>query len=242
MLVLKEISKNYEEKVVLDNVNITLPKGKMVCLLGKNGVGKSTLIKIITGILFQDKGIAEISGYNIIDNPIEYKSKFGYVSDDYNIFLNLTGLEYLNFIADIYNIEQNLAVNKIAKLTEYLEVKKDLNERMCTYSKGMKQKIMIVAAIIHSPDLLILDEPFNGLDPESVYKVKELLKLLVKENKTVLFSTHILELAENLSDIVLILNDKNIVSNLEMETFSKDKNNNLEKVFLDVTKSKQKEY
>lgn len=242
MLTLKEVSKNYGEKDVLNNVNINLPEGKMVCLLGKNGIGKSTLVKIITGILIQDKGTVEIGGYNIIDNPIEYKSKFGYVSDDYNNFLNLTAIEYLNFIADIYDIEQDVAEEKIGELAEYLEIKKDLNQRISTYSKGMKQKIMIIGSIIHSPDILILDEPFNGLDPESVYKVKELLKSLTKKNKTVLFSTHILEIAENLSDIVLILHDKNIVSNLDMKVFSENKNNNLEKIFLDITKSKQKEY
>ncbi|MGV2804773.1 ATP-binding cassette domain-containing protein [Clostridium perfringens] len=237
MLVLENINKSYGNKVILEDINLIIPKGKMVCLLGKNGVGKSTLIKIITGISLQDKGISKISGYSITDNPIDYKLKFGYVSDNYNNFLNLTGLEYLNFICDIYDIEENLAKSNINKLSEYLDIKNDLNQRICKYSKGMKQKIMIIGAIIHMPELLILDEPFNGLDPESVYKVKKILKKFVKEeNKTVLFSTHILEVAENLSDIVLILNNKKIISNLDMTKLLKDETFHLEKLFLELTK------
>lgn len=238
MLVLKDISKRYGNKEILTNINISIPKGKMISLLGKNGMGKSTLIKIITGILFQDKGSSEIDGYNIIDNPIEYKSKFGYVPDDYNIFLNLTGLEYLNFICDIYNIDADFARREIDELSRYLEIEKYLDQKISSYSKGTKQKIMFISSIIHNPELLILDEPFNGLDPISVHNVKNLLKEFVNQGKTVIFSTHILEIAENLSDIVLILHDKNIVANIKIVDLLKDKDNNLEKIFLDLTKEK----
>ena len=231
----KNLTKSYGENIVLKNIDLNIPCGKIVSFLGKNGAGKSTTIKIIIGLLTCDTGVVTINGFNIKENSVEYKTSFGYVPDDYNIFPNLTGFEYLNFLADMYKINNLDRTKRIRYLSKILDMEKYLNSRIGSYSKGMKQKIMIIGALMHNPKVLILDEPFNGLDPESIYVVKSLFHDIVKDNRTIFFSTHILDMAENLSDIVIILDEGKIVFNSEINTI-KLSNKSLEDVFLEKTK------
>lgn len=236
MINIKNLKKSYGKNIVLKDINLNIPCGKIVSFLGKNGAGKSTTIKIIIGLLTCETGTVTINGLNIKENPIEYKTSFGYVPDDYNIFLNLTGLEYLNFLADMYRINKLDRTNRISYLSKILDMEKYLNSRIESYSKGMKQKVTIMGAIIHNPKVLILDEPFNGLDPESIYVVKNLFHDIVKDNRTIFFSTHILDMAENLSDMVIILDDGKIVFNSEINDI-KSSNKSLENIFLEKTKN-----
>jgi ABC-2 type transport system ATP-binding protein len=238
MIEIKNVSKSYVKgKKSIDNLNLEIKDGEIFGFLGPNGAGKTTTIKMITGILDIDEGDILIDGTSIQKNPIEAKKKFGFVPDSPDIFLKLKGIEYLNFIADIYNVSENTRKEKIETLAKKFEIYSDLDSKIQSYSHGMRQKIIIIGALLHSPKNWILDEPMTGLDPKSSHDLKELMRENAKNGNSVFFSTHVLEVAEKLCDRIGIINKGKLIfvgTYEEMKEKFKE-NASLEELFLEIT-------
>ena len=212
MININHISKTFTgDNKAVDDLTLTIPDGEIIGFIGPNGAGKTTTIKMMTGILESDTGSIELNGINIVKNPIEAKKQIGFVSDDADIFLRLKGIEYLNFMADIYDVDNIDRKTRITKLSEEFDMDKALNDKIISYSHGMRQKIMIMGVLICNPKIWILDEPMTGLDPTSSYKLKQMMKDHASKGNTVFFSTHVLEVAEKLCDKVAIINKGKIV-------------------------------
>lgn len=238
MIELKNINKSYDgKKNAVDELNITIEPGQIVGFIGPNGAGKTTTLRMLTGLLTPDSGSVTINGIDIATNPIKAKQQFGFVSDDPNAFLKLKGLEYLNFIADIYGVNSEDRLERIQRYTKLLDIDHALNNKINSYSHGMRQKIMVIAQLIHNPNLLILDEPLTGLDPQSSFALKELMKDRAKDNKSVFFSTHVLEVAEKLCDQIIIINHGKVLYTGTLSNLKSQYNDlSLEEIFLEVTK------
>lgn len=238
MIELKNINKSYDgKKNAVDELNITIEPGQIVGFIGPNGAGKTTTLRMLTGLLTPDSGSVTINGIDIATNPIKAKQQFGFVSDDPNAFLKLKGLEYLNFIADIYGVNSEDRLERIQRYTKLLDIDHALNNKINSYSHGMRQKIMVIAQLIHNPNLLILDEPLTGLDPQSSFALKELMKDRAKDNKSVFFSTHVLEVAEKLCDQIIIINHGKVLYTGTLSVLKSQYNDlSLEEIFLEVTK------
>lgn len=238
MIELKNINKSYDgKKNAVDELNITIEPGQIVGFIGPNGAGKTTTLRMLTGLLTPDSGSVTINGIDIATNPIKAKQQFGFVSDDPNAFLKLKGLEYLNFIADIYGVNSEDRLERIQRYTKLLDIDHALNNKINSYSHGMRQKIMVIAQLIHNPNLLILDEPLTGLDPQSSFALKELMKDRTKDNKSVFFSTHVLEVAEKLCDQIIIINHGKVLYTGTLSNLKSQYNDlSLEEIFLEVTK------
>ena len=238
MIEIKNVSKSYVKgKKTLDNLNLKIKNGEIFGFLGPNGAGKTTTIKIITGILDADEGDVLIDGKSITDSPLEAKKNFGFVPDNPDMFLKLKGIEYLNFMADVYEVSTEKRKEKIEELTKKFEIYNELNNPIQSYSHGMRQKIVICGALLSEPKNWILDEPMTGLDPKSSYDLKEMMREHAKSGKTVFFSTHILEVAEKLCDRVGIINKGKLVfvgTLDEMKERFKE-NGSLEELFLEIT-------
>ena len=240
MIEIKNVSKSYiKGKKILDNLNLEIKNGEIFGFLGPNGAGKTTTIKIITGILNADEGDVLIDGKSITNNPLEAKKSFGFVPDSPDMFLKLKGIEYLNFMADVYEVSTEKRKEKIEELTKKFEIYKDLNNQIQSYSHGMRQKIVICGALLSEPNNWILDEPMTGLDPKSSYDLKEMMREHSKSGKTVFFSTHILEVAEKLCDRVGIINKGKLVfvGTLEEMKEKFKENGSLEELFLEITEN-----
>lgn len=221
----------------VNDIDLVIPDGKIIGFIGPNGAGKTTTIKMMTGILECDQGNIELNGVDIAKNPIEAKKQIGFVSDDADIFLRLKGIEYLNFMADIYNVSVSERKERIISLSQEFEMEKALNDKIISYSHGMRQKIVIMGVLLSNPKIWILDEPMTGLDPKSSYKLKQMMKDHAKRGNTVFFSTHVLEVAEKLCDKVAIINQGKIVYYGTLEEL-KDMYqgiDNLEEIFMKVT-------
>ena len=240
MIEIKNLSKSYKKgKKVIDNLNLEIKNGEIFGFLGPNGAGKTTTIKMITGILGIDEGDILIDGKSIIKDPIEAKKAFGFVPDNPDMFLKLRGIEYLNFIADIYEISTEERISRIDELSKKFEMQTVLNNKMQSYSHGMRQKMIIMGVLLHNPKNLILDEPMTGLDPRSSFDLKQIMKEHAKENNTVFFSTHILEVAEKLCDRVGIINKGKLIFVGTYEEMKKEfrKNASLEELFMEITEN-----
>jgi ABC-2 type transport system ATP-binding protein len=238
MIEIKNVSKSYKKgKKVIDNINLEIRDGEIFGFLGPNGAGKTTTIKMITGILDIDEGDILIDGNSIKTNPLEAKKRFGLVPDNPDIFIKLKGIEYLNFIADIYKISEEERIEKIKNLSKQFEMENVLNNKIQSYSHGMRQKIVIMATLLHDPQNLILDEPMTGLDPRSSFDLKRIMRERTKQNKSVFFSTHILEVAERLCDRVGIINRGRLVFIGTYEEMKREfnKNASLEELFMEIT-------
>lgn len=238
MIEIKNVSKSYVKgKKSIDDLNLEIKNGEIFGFLGPNGAGKTTTIRMITGILDADEGEILIDGNNIKKNPLEAKKSFGFVPDSPDIFLKLKGIEYLNFMADIYDVNVQSRKNKIEELTKKFEIYENLNEQIQSYSHGMRQKIVICGALISEPKNWILDEPMTGLDPKSFFDLKEMMRSHAKSGKTVFFSTHILEVAEKLCDRVGIINKGKLVFVGTFEELKEKfkENGSLEELFLEIT-------
>lgn len=238
MIEIKNVSKSYKKgKKVIDNINIEIRDGEIFGFLGPNGAGKTTTIKMITGILDIDEGDILIDGNSIRTNPLEAKKRFGLVPDNPDIFIKLKGIEYLNFIADIYKISEEERIEKIKNLSKQFEMENVLNNKIQSYSHGMRQKIVIMGTLLHDPQNLILDEPMTGLDPRSSFDLKRIMREHTKQNKSVFFSTHILEVAERLCDRVGIINRGKLVFIGTYEEMKREFNKkaSLEELFMEIT-------
>ena len=240
MIEIKNVSKSYKKgKKVIDNINFKINNGEIFGFIGPNGAGKTTTIKMITGILDLDEGDILIDGNSIKKEPIEAKKKIGFVPDNPDFFLNLKGIEYLNFIADIYEVSSQKRKESIEELSKLFEMEYDLNNKIKSYSHGMRQKIIIMGVLLHEPQNLILDEPLTGLDPKSSFDLKKILREYAKKNKTVFFSTHILEVAEKLCDRLAVINKGKILFIGTYEEMKKKFSNegSLEEVFMEITEN-----
>ena len=238
MISFKNVSKSYVKgKKSVDNLNFEVKDGEIFGFLGPNGAGKTTTIKMLTGILDIDEGYILIDGKSIKTESLEAKKQFGYMPDSPDVFLKLKGIEYLNFIADIYGISEHDRKEKIESLSKQFEIYDDLNSQMQSYSHGMRQKLMIVSALMHNPKNWILDEPMTGLDPKSSFDLKEMMKKHKEAGNAVFFSTHVLEVAEKLCDRIGIINKGKL---LFVGTYDEMKNKlkenaSLEELFLEIT-------
>lgn len=237
MLEIKNFSKSYSnDKIVVDDISLKVDNGDIFGFVGHNGAGKTTTIKSIVGILSFEKGDILIDGISIKDNPIACKKNIAYIPDNPDLYDHLKGIEYLNFIADVYGISVEKREELIKKYADIFEITKNLGDIISSYSHGMKQKLVIISALIHKPSLIILDEPFVGLDPKSTKDVKDIMKELCKENVTFFFSSHVLEVVEKLCDEVAIIKDGKI---LEVGSVDKIKGNkDLTDAFLEKTYEK----
>ena len=240
MIELKNISKEYKKgKKVIDNLNMTVNDGEIFGFLGPNGAGKTTTIKMMTGILDIDNGDIIIDGKSIKTNPIEAKMSMGLVPDSPDAFLKLKGIEYLNFMADVYEISSDDRKNRINELSEKFEIANVLNNKIESYSHGMRQKIVIIGALLHNPKNWILDEPMTGLDPKSSFELKKLMREHVNKGNTVFFSTHILDVAERLCDKIGIFDKGKLVFVGTYEEMKKElkENKSLEELFMEIIKN-----
>ena len=240
MIEISNVTKSYNNiSNAVENLNLTINDGEIFGFLGPNGAGKTTTIKMITGIIAQDKGEIKINGINTKESPIESKKQFAFVPDSPDMFLRLKGLEYINFMADIYEVPKATRKDRIEKLAERFDMASALGDKIQTYSHGMRQKIVIMGALIHDPSVWILDEPLTGLDPKSSFVLKEMMKEHANSGKTVFFSTHVLEVAEKLCDRVAIINKGKILfcgTLKEMKDHFKE-NSSLENMFLEMTEN-----
>lgn len=242
MIELKNLTKTYGKGVkAVDDINLTVPSGKIFGFLGPNGAGKTTTIKMITGILKPDQGDIMIDDIPLKDQPIAAKHRIGFVSDDADVFLRLKGIEYLNFMADIYGVTQDDRKSRIESFSKRLDMETALSDKIQSYSHGMRQKIVIMGALIHNPSVWILDEPLHGLDPKSSFVLKEMIREHVGKGNTVFFSTHVLEVAEKLCDLVAIINKGNIqfVGDLNALKAEQEKDGSLEALFLEMTEDEE---
>ena len=238
MIEFKNVSKSYKQGTkAVDDLNLTVNDGEIFGFLGPNGAGKSTTIRMLTGILNIDEGQILLDGIDIEKDPYEAKKTFGYVADSPDQFLALKGIEYLNFMADIYGVENRKEI--IKELTEKFEIQDALNSRIESYSHGMRQKIVICGCLMHNPKNWILDEPMTGLDPKSSFGLKEMMRKHADEGKCVFFSTHVLDVAEKLCDRVGIINKGKLLFTGTIQeikdTMKEDAS--LEQLFLEITEN-----
>lgn len=232
MLRIENLTKKYGNKVAVDNISLHIESGEIYGFIGHNGAGKTTTIKAAIGILDFDQGNIYIDGKSIKSKPLECKKIMAYIPDNPDLYDHLKGIEYLNFIADVYGISVEKREELIKKYADIFEITKNLGDIISSYSHGMKQKLAIISALIHEPKLYILDEPFVGLDPKATHLLKEIMKEKCKEGCAFFFSTHILEVAEKLCNKIAIIKEGKIVISGEMKKIVKDKS--LEDIFLEL--------
>ncbi len=233
MIEIKNVSKTYNgTKKTLENITFNVNDGEIFAFIGRNGAGKTTMIKLIVGILDFESGEILINGKSIKESPIECKKDIAYVPDNPDLYENMKAIDFINFICDMYNTPLITRKENIAKYSKMFEIENNLNDDISSFSHGMKQKVALISALAHNPKVLIMDEPFVGLDPKAVYDMKELMKQMAKEGKTVLFSTHILDVAEKLCDRVAIIKNGKIVKTGNMKDVKGDES--LEQVFLEL--------
>ena len=239
MITLTNVSKTYGNSNIkaVDSQTWEVPDGKITGFIGPNGAGKSTTLKMITGIVTPDDGSIEINGHDIVKDPIAAKKQFGFVSDSPDKFLRLKGIEYLRFCADVYEVPEAQRRERIDMFASRVGLTDALSSRIMSYSHGMRQKLMVIGALLHNPSVWILDEPLTGLDPGSSFALKEMMREHAAAGNSVLFSTHILEIAERLCDYVAIINHGRIVfrGTLEQLRARYSGEMSLENIFLEMT-------
>ncbi|MCR5502988.1 MAG: ABC transporter ATP-binding protein [Lachnospiraceae bacterium] len=233
MLEIRGYSKAYGEGAkAVDNVSLTVEPGDIYGFIGHNGAGKSTTIRAVVGVLDFTEGEILIDGHSVKEEPIACKSITAYIPDNPDLYDNLTGIQYLNFIADVFGIDAAKREERIRKYADELEITEALGDLITSYSHGMKQKLAIISALIHDPKLLVLDEPFVGLDPKATFTLKEIMHQRCAEGAAVFFSTHVLDVAEKLCNKVAIIKKGKIIASGTMEELTNGQS--LEETFLEV--------
>ena len=237
MLEIKNYSKSYGEgKKAADNVTLTVESGDIYGFIGHNGAGKSTTIRAVVGVLDFSEGEIYIDGHSVKDEPMACKRITAYIPDNPDLYENLTGIQYLNFVADVFGLSASEREESIRKYAELFEITDALGDLIGSYSHGMKQKVAIISALIHKPKLLVLDEPFVGLDPKASFTLKEIMHELCRQGTAVFFSTHVLDVAEKLCNKVAIIKHGRIIASGTMEELTEG--HSLEEAFLEADNEK----
>lgn len=234
MIEIRNVVKKYGDKIALKNISFEVSDGEIFAFIGHNGAGKTTLIKAITGIHDFDEGEILINGKSIKTDAIACKSQIAYVPDNPELYENMRAIDFINFICDMYDVSQEVRKKNIKKYAKIFEIEDKLADTIDSFSHGMKQKVALMAALSHEPKVLIMDEPFVGLDPKAVFDMKEIMRAMAKDGKTIFFSTHILDVAEKLCTRVAIIKKGEILKVGSMKAVKGDKS--LEKIFLELEK------
>lgn len=232
MLYIEHLTKTFGEKKAVDDLSLHIAPGEIYGFIGHNGAGKTTTLKSVVGIQQFDSGRITIGGHSIQDDPIACKKMLAYIPDNPDLYEFMTGIQYLNFIADIFGVEESARQERIRKYADLFELTTDLAQPVAAYSHGMKQKLAIIAALLHEPKLILMDEPFVGLDPLASHQLKTQMKAFCAQGGAIFFSTHVLEVAEKLCDRVAILRKGQLVREGAMEEVRGD--DTLEEVFLEL--------
>ena len=232
MLKIEHLTKIYGEKKAVDDLSLHIQPGEIYGFIGHNGAGKTTTIKSVCGILEYDRGEIWIDGTSAREHPLECKAKLAYIPDNPDLYEYMTGIQFLNFVADIFGVSASDRQSRIRKYADAFELTQDLAQSVAYYSHGMRQKLAIISALIHTPKLLIMDEPFVGLDPRAAHLLKQLMREICDEGGAIFFSTHVLEVAEKLCDKVAIIKSGKLIRSGTMEEVKGD--TSLEDVFLEL--------
>ena len=236
MLRIENVSKSYGEKKAVDNVSLHIQKGEIYGFIGHNGAGKTTTLKACCGLLEFEKGEIYIDGVSVKENPLACKQKIAYIPDNPDLYAFMTGVQYLNFVGDVYKVEASVRQEKIRRYADLFEITESLAMPIGAYSHGMKQKLALIAALMHEPKLMIMDEPFVGLDPKAAHTVKQIMREFCDQGSAIFFSTHVLEVAEKLCDKVAIIKDGKLIASGTMEEVTGD--TSLEDVFLSTAEER----
>jgi len=234
MLSIKNLTKTYKGgKVAVSDLNLEIESGDIYGFIGPNGAGKTTTIKAVVGIMDFDYGEITIDGHSVKKEPILCKSITAYIPDNPDLYDHLTGIQYLNFIGDIFKVEKKLRQERIRKYSDDFEITSNLGDLISSYSHGMKQKLALISALIHMPKLLVLDEPFVGLDPKASIILKNIMHDMCKNGSAIFFSTHVLDVAEKLCTKIAIIKNGKLIATGKTEDITKD--SSLEEVFMEVS-------
>lgn len=235
MLKIEHLTKTYGDKKAVDDLSLHIRPGEIYGFIGHNGAGKTTTLKSVVGILNFDSGDIFIDGVSVKENPLACKEKIAYIPDNPDLYDFMTGTQYLNFVSDIFRVDTEKRTSLIKKYAEMFEMTDDLSSSISSYSHGMKQKLAVMSALVHSPKLVIMDEPFVGLDPKASHLLKETMREICNDGGAIFFSTHVLEVAEKLCDKVAIIKSGKLISSGTMEEVKG--NESLESVFLEMSES-----
>ena len=232
VLSIEHLTKTYGEKKAVDDLSLSIKPGEIYGFIGHNGAGKTTTLKSVVGILAFDEGEIKVNGISVRENPIAVKREIAYIPDNPELYPYMTGIKYLNFIADVFRVPADVREERIKKYADAFGLTSDLAQAISSYSHGMKQKLAVISAWIHEPRLIVMDEPFVGLDPKAAHTLKEMMRELCDEGGAIFFSTHVLEVAEKLCDKVAIIKSGKLIRSGTMEEVKGDES--LESVFLEL--------
>lgn len=237
MIRLTNVSKSYAKSAVkaVDDISLDINDGEIFGFLGPNGAGKSTTIKMLTGILRPDSGTIEVGGIDIARDSIAAKNIIGFVPDNHELYDTLKGTEYLSFVGEMYGVLNKLLVERTEKYADMFKMTNELGNYIGSYSHGMKQKLMIIAALVHEPKVWILDEPLTGLDPQSAYQLKTAMRAHADEGNTVFFSSHVIDVVEKVCDRIAIIDKGRIVAVDTLDNIRRNPDTSLEEIFLSAT-------
>jgi ABC-2 type transport system ATP-binding protein len=235
LIQIRNLSKSYGTKLVLKGLSLDIYPGQVLGYIGPNGAGKSTTVKILTGLIPDFEGEVIVDGINMAQDPLEIKKLIGYVPENAEIYDVLTPMEYLDFIGKLYGMEEAMLHDRARKLLIAFGLGTNGDDRMDTFSKGMKQKVLLISGIIHNPKIIILDEPLSGLDANAVIMIKELIMRLSQEGKTIFYCSHMMDVVEKVSDRILLINKGEIIADGTFESLKQNHSDTLERIFSKLT-------
>lgn len=237
IITIRSLSKTYGDKVALNNISLDVYPGQIIGYIGPNGAGKSTTVKVLCGIIQDYEGEVTVAGINLNENVLEVKKKIGYIPELSEMYDLLTPREYLAFIGKLFHLSDEVISNRSQKMLESFGLLDNIDQRMDGFSKGMRQKVLIISGLLHNPQIVILDEPLSGLDANAVIMVKELLQVLKAEGKTIFYCSHMMDVVERVSDRIVLIDKGTIVADGTIEELRKDSSDSLEKIFSKLTAS-----
>lgn len=232
---IRGLHKGYGDKIVLNDINLEVEPGQIIGYIGPNGAGKSTTVKILTGIIRDYTGTVNVFGKSLKDNLMETKSKIGYIPELAELYDLLTPAEFLNFVGKLHHLSDSLINERATRMLDSFGLLPNMNQRMDSFSKGMRQKVLITSGLIHNPSIVFMDEPLSGLDANAVILVKELLQALKQEGKTIFYCSHMMDVVEKVSDRIILINNGSIIANGTIEELRRDNSDTLEQIFSRLT-------